>query len=142
MTNQKIGQVKACYDKSEDGVPNYNIVLLDNTRLWTQGQIMNPLPQKGDTISYKVINTKESKNGNVYSNVSSVKITDEQAKQVNQEISNEIKKNNIVDQNMIMFVTGLSGRSMQGGRFAISDIPEIVKVSARSYVDIIVNENY
>ena len=55
---------------------------------------------------------------------------------------NEIKKNNIVDQNMIMFVTGLSGRSMQGGRFAISDIPEIVRVSARSYVDIIVNENY
>ena len=142
MTNQKIGQVKACYDNSEDGVPNYCIVLLDNTRLYTQGEIMNPLPQKGDTISYKVINTKESKNGNLYSNVSSVTITDEQAKQVNQEISNEIKKNKIVDQNMIMFVTGLSGRSMQGGRFAISDIPEIVKVSARSYVDIIVNENY
>ena len=43
---------------------------------------------------------------------------------------------------MIMFVTGLSGRSMQSGRFPFSDIPEIVKVSARSYVDIIVNENY
>ena len=103
---------------------------------------MNPTPEKGNTISYNIINTKESKTGNLYSNVSSVKITDQQTKQVNQEISNEIKKNNIVDQYMIMFVTGLSGRSMQGGRFAISDIPEIVKVSARSYVDIIVIENY
>ena len=142
MTNQKIGQVKACYDNSEDGIPNYCIDLIDGTRLYTRGEMMNPMPEKGNTISYNIINTKESKTGNLYSNVSSVKITDEQAKQVNQEISNEIKKNNIVDQNMIMFVTGLSGRSMQGGRFAISDIPEIVKVSARSYVDIIVNENY
>ena len=142
MTNQKIGQVKACYDNSEDGIPNYCIDLIDGTRLYTRGEKMNPTPEKGNTISYNIINTKESKTGNLYSNVSSVKITDQQTKQVNQEISNEIKKNNIVDQNMIMFVTGLSGRSMQGGRFAISDIPEIVKVSARSYVDIIVNENY
>ena len=142
MTNKKIGQVDACYDNSEDGIPNYCIDLIDGTRLYTRGEKMNPTPEKGNTISYNIINTKESKTGNLYSNVSSVKITDEQTKQVNQEISNEIKKNNIVDQNMIMFVTGLSGRSMQGGRFAISDIPEIVKVSARSYVDIIVNENY
>ena len=142
MTNQKIGKVKDFYDNSEDGIPNYCIVLIDGTRLYTRGEKMNPTPEKGNTISYNIINTKESKTGNLYSNVSSVKITDEQTKQVNQEISNEIKKNNIVDQNMIMFVTGLSGRSMQGGRFAISDIPEIVKVSARSYVDIIVNENY
>ena len=142
MTNQKIGKVKAFYDNSEDGIPNYCKDLIDGTRLYTRGEKMNPTPEKGNTISYNIINTKESKTGNLYSNVSSVKITDEQTKHVNQEISNEIKKNNIVDQNMIMFVTGLSGRSMQGGRFAISDIPEIVKVSARSYVDIIVNENY
>ena len=33
---------------------------------------MNPMPEKGNTISYNIINTKESKTGNLYSNVSSV----------------------------------------------------------------------
>ena len=148
MTNKKIGQVDACYDNSEDGKPNYCIDLVpegdekDGIRLYSRGAILNPKPKKGDFIEFLIINTKKSKQDNLYSNVHSVKIIDEKPKTVDQEISNEIKKNKIVDQNMIMFVTGLSGRSMQSGRFPFSDIPEIVKVSARSYVDIIVNENY
>ena len=35
-----------------------------------------PNATKGDTISYNIINTKESKTGNLYSNVSSVKVVD------------------------------------------------------------------
>ena len=76
MTNKKTGQVKACYDNSEDGIPNFCIDLIDGTRLYTRGEKMNPMPEKGNNISYNIINTKESKNGNPYSNVSSVKVVD------------------------------------------------------------------
>ena len=58
MTNQKTGQVKACYDNSEDGIPNFCIDLIDGTRLYTRGEKI-VMPQKGDTISYNIINTKE-----------------------------------------------------------------------------------
>ena len=59
MTNQKIGQVKACYDNSEDGIPNYCIDLIDGTRLYTRGEKMNQLPEKGNTISSCIIIPKK-----------------------------------------------------------------------------------
>ena len=135
MTNQKIGQVKACYDNSEDGVPNYCIVLLDNTRLYFQGQIMNPLPKKGDNVSYKVVNTKESKNGNLYSNVSSVTITDEKP---TEEISSVSSGGNSKSstQRLDIFVTGVVGRAMGSGHYSVADIPELTKKAVQSF-----NEN-
>ena len=124
MTNQKIGQVKACYDNSEDGVPNYCIVLLDNTRLYFQGQIMNPLPKKGDNVSYKVVNTKESKNGNLYSNVSSVTITDDKPTEANTSVSSGGNSKSST-QRLDIFVTGVVGRAMGSGHYSVADIPEL-----------------
>ena len=121
MTNQKIGQVKACYDNSEDGVPNYCIVLLDNTRLYTQGEIMNPLPQKGDNVSYKVINTKESKNGNLYSNVSSVTITDDKPTEANTSVSSGGNSKSST-QRLDIFVTGVVGRAMGSGHYSVAEV--------------------
>lgn len=135
MTNQKIGQVKACYDNSEDGVPNYCIVLLDNTRLYTQGEIMNPLPQKGDNVSYKVINTKESKNGNLYSNVSSVTITDDKPTEANTSVSSGGNSKSST-QRLDIFVTGVVGRAMGSGHYSVADIPELTKKAVQSF-----NEN-
>ena len=135
MTNQKIGQVKACYDNSEDGVPNYCIVLLDNTRLYTQGEIMNPLPQKGDNVSYKVVNTKESKNGILYSNVSSVTITDEKPTEANTSVSSGGNSKSST-QRLDIFVTGVVGRAMGSGHYSVADIPELTKKAVQSF-----NEN-
>ena len=133
MTNQKTGQVKACYDNSEDGIPNFCIDLIDGTRLYTRGEMMNPMPQKGDNISYNIINTKESKTGNLYSNVSSVKIVDgtEATTSVS---SGGISKNST--QRLDIFVTGVVGRAMGSGQFSQMDIKGLTRNAVEAF-----NEN-
>ena len=135
MTNQKIGKVKDFYDNSEDGIPNYCIVLIDGTRLYTRGEKMNPTPEKGNTISYNIINTKESKTGNLYSNVSSVKITDEKPTEANTSVSSGLNSRNST-QRLDIFVTGVVGRAMGSGHYSVADIPELTKKAVQSF-----NEN-
>ena len=135
MTNQKIGKVKAFYDNSEDGIPNYCIDLIDGTRLYTRGEKMNPTPEKGNTISYNIINTKESKTGNLYSNVSSVKITDEKPTEANTSVSSGLNSRNST-QRLDIFVTGVVGRAMGSGHYSVADIPELTKKAVQSF-----NEN-
>ena len=62
------------FDNTKDGVPNYSIDLIDGTRLYYRGTVMNPMPQSGDAINYTVINTKTSANGNPYTNIKDVEI--------------------------------------------------------------------
>ena len=133
MTNQRTGQVKACYDNSEDGIPNYCIDLIDGTRLYTRGEMMNPMPEKGNTISYNIINTKESKNGNPYSNVSSVKVID--GKEANTSVSSGGNSKSST-QRLDIFVTGVVGRAMGSGHYSVADIPELTKKAVQSF-----NEN-
>ena len=133
MTNQKIGQVKACYDNSEDGIPNFCIDLIDGTRLYTRGEMLNPMPEKGNTISYNIINTKESKTGNLYSNVSSVKVTD--VKEANTSVSSGGNSKSST-QRLDIFVTGVVGRAMGSGHYSVADIPELTKKAVQSF-----NEN-
>ena len=54
------------YDNTKDGVPNYSINLIDGTRLYYRGVVMNPMPNSGDAISYTIMNVKTSANGNQY----------------------------------------------------------------------------
>ena len=133
MTNQKTGQVKACYDNSEDGIPNFCIDLIDGTRLYTRGEMMNPMPQKGDNISYNVINTKESKTGNLYSNVSSVKIVD--GTEANTSVSSGANGKNST-QRLDIFVTGVVGRAMGSGQFSQMDIKGLTRNAVEAF-----NEN-
>ena len=135
MTNQKTGQVKACYDNSEDGIPNFCIDLIDGTRLYTRGEMMNPMPEKGNTISYNIINTKESKTGNLYSNVSSVKVVDGNAPQANTSVSSGGSGKSST-QRLDIFVTGVVGRAMGSGHYSVADIPELTKKAVQSF-----NEN-
>ena len=58
--------VDKVFDNSEDGKPNYAIDLVDGTRLYYRGKVMNPMPQSGDAINFTVINVKTSKGGNPY----------------------------------------------------------------------------
>ena len=133
MTNQKTGQVKACYDNSEDGIPNFCIDLIDGTRLYTRGEMLNPMPEKGNTISYNIINTKESKTGNLYSNVSSVKVVD--GTEATTSVSSGGNSKNST-QRLDIFVTGVVGRAMGSGHYSVADIPELTKKAVQSF-----NEN-
>ena len=62
------------YDNTKDGVPNYSFDLIDGTRLYYRGVVMNPMPVSGDAINYTIINTKTSANGNQYTNIKDVEV--------------------------------------------------------------------
>ena len=151
------------FDNTKDGVPNYSIDLIDGTRLYYRGTVMNPMPQSGDAINYTVINTKTSANGNPYTNIKDVEIAsmpnDGQASyqqpnqtppytptqppqpvpQANNSFTPKAPSNgfNKTDtQRLDIFVTGVVGRSMGSGHFSVSDIEELTKNAVRAF-----NEN-
>ncbi len=151
------------FDNTKDGVPNYSIDLIDGTRLYYRGTVMNPMPQKGDAINYTVINTKTSANGNQYTNIKDVEIasmpdngqpvyTPTQASQpqyspaqtmpVAQANSSYTPKqptggmNKSDLQRLDIYVTGVVGRSMSSGAFSINDIETLTKNAVRAF-----NEN-
>ena len=142
------------FDNTKDGVPNYSIDLIDGTRLYYRGTVMNPMPQKGDAINYTVINTKTSANGNQYTNIKDVEVasmpdnvqpvyTPTQAPQPPQPIpqanntytpkppSNGMNKSDT--QRLDIFVTGVVGRSMGSGHFSVNDIEELTKNAVRAF---------
>ena len=145
------------FDNTKDGVPNYSIDLIDGTRIYYRGTVMNPMPQKGDAINYTVINTKTSANGNQYTNIKDVEIasmpdngqpmyTPTQAPQTPQPMpqanNTYIPKqptggmNKSDTQRLDIFVTGVVGRSMGSGHFSVNDIEELTKNAVRAF-----NEN-
>ena len=145
------------FDNTKDGVPNYSIDLIDGTRLYYRGTVMNPMPQKGDAINYTVINTKTSANGNQYTNIKDVEIasmpdngqpmyTPTQAPQPPQPMPQAHNTftpkppnggmNKSDTQRLDIFVTGVVGRSMGSGHFSVNDIEELTKNAVRAF-----NEN-
>ena len=145
------------FDNTKDGVPNYSIDLIDGTRLYYRGTVMNPMPQKGDAINYTVINTKTSANGNQDTNIKDVEIasmpdngqpvyTPTQAPQPPQPMPQANNTytpkppnggmNKSDTQRLDIFVTGVVGRSMGSGHFSVNDIEELTKNAVRAF-----NEN-
>ena len=151
------------FDNTKDGVPNYSIDLIDGTRLYYRGTVMNPMPQSGDAINYTVINTKTSANGNPYTNIKDVEIasmpndgqasyqqpnhqpqyTPTQAPQPVPQSNNTFTPkpatggfNKTDTQRLDIFVTGVVGRSMGSGHFSVSDIEELTKNAVKAF-----NEN-
>ena len=139
--------VDKVFDNSEDGKPNYAIDLVDGTRLYYRGKVMNPMPQSGDAINFTVINVKTSKGGNPYTNVKDVSIADNhtldddlpnnnyqpQQQTRPMPISNGLNKNDT--QRMDIFVTGVVGRSMGSGHFSVQDISDLTKNAVRAFND-------
>ena len=139
--------VDKVFDNSEDGKPNYAIDLVDGTRLYYRGKVMNPMPQSGDAINFTVINVKTSKGGNPYTNVKDVSIADNhtldddlpnnnyqpQQQTRPMPISNGMNKNDT--QRMDIFVTGVVGRSMGSGHFSVQDISDLTKNAVRAFND-------
>ena len=141
--------VDKVFDNSADneGKPNYAIQLVDGTRLYCRGEILNPLPKSGDAIDFTVINVKTSSKGNPYTNVKNVKIADnhtldddlptdtyvpeQQSRPM--PISNGMNKNDT--QRMDIFVTGVVGRSMGSGHFSVEDISDLTINAVRAFND-------
>ena len=148
------------FDNTKDGVPNYSIDLIDGTRLYYRGTVMNPMPQSGDAINYTVINTKTSANGNPYTNIKDVEIasmpndgqasyqqpnhqpqyTPTQAPQPVPQSNNTFTPkpatggmNKSDTQRLDIFVTGVVGRSMGSGHFSVNDIEELTKNAVRAF---------
>ena len=123
--------IEKIFDNSEEGKPNYAIDLIDGTRLYYRGTILNPLPKSGDAINYTVVNTKTSANGNQYTNIKDVQIADDHTSDNNnydqtaRPINNSMNKNST--QRLDIFVTGVVGRSMGSGHFSVDDINDLTK---------------
>ena len=128
--------IEKIYDNTKDGVPNYRINTTDGKVLYCSGVPLYPVPKNGDKIKYDIISTKTSANGNAYTTIKNIEITDtisgdEPVKQPSQSTFN--KSDN---QMLLMFVTGVVGRSLSSGTFTAEDIPKLTSIAVRAF-----NEN-
>ena len=130
MENGKIDKI---WDNSENGNPNFSIDLADGKRLYAREQVNANV---GDMISYNAINTKTSKNGNHYTNVSGVQVVNGQQPQPapQQTYTPEPVRTAIPnDANRNIFVTGVVGRAMGSGNFQIQDIDSLTSMAMATY---------
>lgn len=140
MTQSQIAKIYNNSELNEDGIMihNFSIVTVDEKRLYCR-ENLNPIPKPGDWIGYDIESTKTSKQGNKYSNIVKLIIRDgdinQQSQPVNEVINNEVQRQKITDPNLNIFVTGVVGRSMGGGRFTKEEIPALVSIAVRAYND-------
>ena len=142
--------INKIYDNTKDGVPSYSFDLVDGRRLYYTGVQMNPMPVNGDAINFTVIATKTSANGNQYTTIKDVEVikNPDGHSDAPQQLSNVVQnvaptpseQNNVLSktdtQSLMIFVTGIVGRSMQSGHFSINDIEQLTKNAVRAF-----NEN-
>ena len=140
MTQSQIAKIYNNSELNEDGIMihNFSIVTVDEKRLYCR-ENLNPIPKPGDWIGYDIESTKTSKQGNKYSNIVKLIVRDgdinPQSQPVNEVINNEVQRQKITDPNLNIFVTGVVGRSMGGGRFTKEEIPALVSIAVRAYND-------
>ena len=142
--------INKIYDNTKDGVPSYSFDLVEVRRLYYTGVQMNPMPVNGDAINFTVIATKTSANGNQYTTIKDVEVikNPDGHNDAPQQLSNVVQnvaptpseQNNVLSktdtQSLMIFVTGIVGRSMQSGHFSINDIEQLTKNAVRAF-----NEN-
>ena len=138
------------YDDTKNGVPNYSFSMTDGRRLYYSGVQMNPMPVTGDAINFTIVSTKTSAKGNQYSTIKDVEVikNPDGHNDAPQQLSNVVdnvapipsEQNNSFsksdNQSLMIFVTGLVGRSMQSGHFSAEDIPKLTAIAVRAF-----NEN-
>ena len=87
-------------------------------------------------ISYTALNTKTSKNGNHYTNVSGVQVVNGQQPQPAQQQTytpEPVRTAIPNDANRNIFVTGVVGRAMGSGNFQIQDIDSLTSMAMATY---------
>ena len=138
------------YEDTKNGVPNYSFSMTDGRRLYYSGVQMNPMPVTGDAINFTIVSTKTSAKGNQYSTIKDVEVikNPDGHNDAPQQLSNVVdnvapipsEQNNSFsksdNQSLMIFVTGLVGRSMQSGHFSAEDIPKLTSIAVRAF-----NEN-
>lgn len=140
MTQSQVEKIYNDSKTNEDGIMVYNfaITTTEQKRLYCR-ENLNPIPKPGDWIGYDIVSTKTSKQGNQYTNIEKLIIRDgdinQESQSVNQAVNNEVQKQKITDPNLNIFVTGVVGRSMGGGRFTKEEIPALVSIAVRAYND-------
>jgi len=149
--------ISSIEDKTENGVPNYSIELIDGRRCYLRGVILNPMPLAGDAINFDVINTKTSAKGNQYTNIQNVSIvpnpndqqyspqpqyTPTQAPQPVPQANNSFTAkppsngfNKSDTQRLDIFVTGVVGRSLGSGSFSAEDIPKLTSIAVKAFYE-------
>ena len=124
--------------------------MTDGRRLYYSGVQMNPMPVTGDAINFTIVSTKTSAKGNQYSTIKDVEVikNPDGHNDAPQQLSNVVdnvapipsEQNNSFsksdNQSLMIFVTGLVGRSMQSGHFSAEDIPKLTSIAVRAF-----NEN-
>ncbi len=127
------GELDKIWDNSENGNPNFSIDLADGKRLYAREHVN---ANAGDMISYTAINTKTSKNGNHYTNVSGVQVVNGQQPQPapqNTYQPEPVRTTIPNDSNRNIFVTGVVGRAMGSGNFQIQDIDSLTSMAIATY---------
>jgi len=113
--------VSRIFDNTENGEPNFCIDTTDGKRLYVKEHTDL---QKDDVFTYEEIDMKTSKNGNQYFNVKNV------------EKNNGTKtytSSNGTRAELIMYVTGVVGRSMGSGKFEAHDIEALTVNAKKSF---------
>ena len=125
MTNGKIDKL---WDNSENGNPNFSIILVNGQQLYVREKITANI---GDTVSYEEINHKTSAKGNPYVNVKNVKVDNQSNGQTPIPQARFGGKSDTERKDM--FVTGIVGRSMGSGHFSIDEINKLTQNAVRAF---------
>ena len=132
------GIINKIYDNSETNdkgvfVSNFTIDLVNGTRLYCR-EPLNPMPSSGDKIGYDVINRRESKAGNPYTNVQNLIVLGE-GEGVTKPQPTQTTNGNKSDSNKdrLIYVTGIVGRAMSSGSFSEEMIDVLTERAVASF---------
>ena len=145
MTISTVSKIQDYSKPNDEGVYMYNFCIdtTEGDRLYIRQKPQN-LPVAGDKISFDIKSERTSAQGNPYKNIENLFLVpkdgnesqqqQQPAQPAQQVITNELKKTgNYINPNLVMFVTGVVGRSMGGGRFTKEEILELTRISVQAF---------
>ena len=143
MTISTVSKIQDYSKPNDEGVYMYNFCIdtTEGDRLYIR-QKPQTLPVAWDKISFDIKSERTSAQGNPYKNIENLCIMPKEgepqqqqtAQPVQQVVTNELKKTgNYINPNLVMFVTGVVGRSMGGGRFNENQILVLTEKSVEAF---------
>ena len=149
--NKTIKEIENKGKVNDAGMMEYNYLIVTTENEWLYiRENLNPVPQVGDNISYDITSSKRSGKGNEYFNIKNLYIVPKDGQpqepqdtryahqpsepSVQKAVTNELKKTgNYLNPNLVMFVTGVVGRSMGSGRFNENQILVLTEKSVEAF---------
>ena len=139
--NKTIKEIENKGKVNDAGMMEYNYLIVTTENEWLYiRENLNPVPKVGDNISYDISSSKRSGKGNEYFKIKNLYIVPKEGQpqpsepSVQKAVTNELKKTgNYINPNLVMFVTGVVGRSMGGGRFNENQILVLTEKSVEAF---------